>query len=95
MKKKLKKSPLKDNTSSSQKDVAQSKEETNMEKYIGIDAGTRTSNICVISAEKKVLKELVVSNKLIGKEIKDISGLKHCIIETGPLSEFICEQIEL
>ena len=65
-----------------------------MKKYIGIDAGTRTSNICVISNDKKVLKELIVSNKQISKEIKAISGLKHCIIEAGPLSEFICEQVE-
>ncbi len=65
-----------------------------MMNYIGIDAGTRSSAICVLNEKREEKYNWEGSNKKLFEEISQIKGDKKCVIEASPLSEHYCELIE-
>lgn len=62
--------------------------------FCGIDMGTRSSSICVIDVEKKVVHRWHGRNDAICEELRRLEGELHCVVEAGPLAESYCNAIE-
>ena len=66
-----------------------------MNKYFcGIDLGVRSSSICIIDENKKIVQRWQGRTSSIAKEIGKRAGKIHCVIEAGPLAESICVAVE-
>lgn len=63
--------------------------------YCGIDLASKTSAICVIDDNGKVLHEIEVptERKDFEKALIGFTGLR-CVMEAGPLSEWVAAQLE-
>jgi len=62
--------------------------------FCGIDVGTRSSSFCVVDKSRKILKRWSGATSEIAAELSKIKSEIICVIEAGPLSEHICEQVE-
>ena len=67
-------------------------------RYCGIDVGTRTSSICIIDEQGKVVCQWSCLTSMIAETLAEKlagygAGVK-CIIEASPLAEHVCRQVE-
>ncbi len=64
--------------------------------FCGIDLGTRSSSICIVSEKKQVLHRWSGSNDKLCSAIEKLKGNSgiSCVVESGPLSESICRKVE-
>ena len=64
-------------------------------KYCGIDLGTESTSVCVVTACGEVVKEKTVATN--GAEIRKALkgfGKLHCVVEAAPLAEWLCVEVE-
>lgn len=62
--------------------------------FCGIDVGTRSSALCIISKENEIVERWKGSTRDISSVLSKYRCKLQCVIESGPLSESICEKVE-
>ncbi len=65
-------------------------------EYCGIDLANKTSAICVMTDDRRIVYEVdcPTDDDGVGQALKAYSGLR-CVIEASPLSEYVAEILEL
>ncbi len=64
--------------------------------YCGIDLANKTSAICVMTNDRRIVHEVdcPTDDDGFGQALKGYAGLR-CVIEASPLSEYVAELLEL
>ena len=62
--------------------------------FCGIDLGTRVSSLCIMDANRKVMRSWEGKNSKMLDELRGYGGKMHCIVESAPLAESVCLGLE-
>lgn len=64
------------------------------ELFCGIDAGVRSSSICILSREKELVRRWDGKTSEIADVLREYGERLCCVVETAPLAESLCRMVE-
>lgn len=64
------------------------------ELFCGIDAGVRSSSICILNREKELIRRWSGKTSEMADVFREYGSRLRCVVETAPLAESICQMVE-